>query len=171
MDPTWQPRILIVDPKASHLAVLARRLGAEGYRVATAVDGLAALAAMHRAPADLILAELSMTPMSGVALTQAIRGQAAWRDMPVILITGRSETGGVVRALEGGADDVVVKPFHFEVLAARIARQLQRAEGVRQLRADMVAMDARVTERAIEIGELKQRAAAASALSLASLPL
>ncbi|HVF83639.1 MAG TPA: response regulator [Sphingomicrobium sp.] len=151
------PRILVVDPKPSNLAVLVRRLGAEGYRVTTAVDGMAALAAMHRAPADLILAEFSMTPMSGVALTQAVRGQAGWRDLPVILITGRSETGGVVRALEGGADDVVVKPFHFEVLAARIARQLQRADGLRQLRADMAAMDARVAERAIELGELKHR--------------
>lgn len=167
--PASAARILIVDPRASNLAVLARRLGAEGYRVVTAVDGMAALAAMHRAPADLILAELSMEPMSGIALTAAIRGQAAWRDVPLILITGRSETGGVVRALEGGADDVVVKPFHFEVLAARIARQLRRAESVQQLRADMAAMDARVTERAIEVGELKQRMAAAA--SLQPLPL
>jgi DNA-binding response OmpR family regulator len=159
-----RPRILIVDPKASHLAVLARRLGAEGYGIATAADGRAALAAMHRAPAELILADLSMAPMSGVALTAAIRGQATWRDVPVILISGRSEAGGVVRALEGGADDVVVKPFHFEVLLARIARQLERAGGVRQLRADMTAMDARVTERAIEVGELKQRMARAAAL-------
>ena len=157
------PRILIVDPRPSHLAVLARRLGAEGYKVATAIDGLSAVAAMHRAPADLILAELSMEPMGGIALTHAIRGQTRWRDVPVILITGRSETGGVVRALEGGADDVVVKPFHFEVLAARIARQLQRADSVRQLRADMAAMDARVTERAIEVGELRDRMARAVA--------
>ena len=162
MDLQPAKRILIVDPRPSNLAVLARRLGAEGYKVVTAVDGMAALAAMHRAPADLILAELTMTPMSGVALTQAIRGQTSWRDIPIILITGRSETGGVVRALEGGADDVVVKPFHFEVLAARIARQLQRADGVRQLRADMAAMDARVTERAIEVGELKDRMARAA---------
>ena len=159
-----RPRLLIVDPKPANLAVLARRLGAEGYGIATAADGMAALAAMHRSAADLILAELSMTPMSGLALTAAIRGQAAWRDVPVILITGRSETGGVVRAREGGADDVVVKPFHFEVLAARIARQLERAEGVRQLRADMAAMDARAATRAIEVGELRQRLAGAAAV-------
>jgi DNA-binding response OmpR family regulator len=163
MDPASSPRILIVDPKPSNLAILARRLSGEGYRVATAVDGLAALAAMHRAPADLILAELTMAPVSGIALTGAVRGQTAWRDIPVILITGRSETGGVVRALEGGADDVMVKPFHFEVLAARIARQLQRASGVRQLRADMAAMDARVAQRAIEVGELKDRMARSAA--------
>ena len=153
--------ILIVDPRAANLAVLARRLGAEGYRVTTATDGAAAIVALTRKPANLVLAELTMEPLSGIELTGAIRAEAIWRDLPVILITGRTEPGGVVRALEGGADDVVVKPFHFEVLAARIARQLERARNLGQLRADVAAMDARVTNRAIELGELKYRVAEA----------
>ena len=137
--------------------VLARRLGAEGYRVVLADSGGNAIAELHRGGADLLLAELTMAPMSGVQLTHAIRGLNAWRDLPVILISGRSEPNGVVRALDAGADDVVVKPFHFEVLAARVARQLARARDVAELRADNQTLDARIVERAIALGEMHDK--------------
>jgi DNA-binding response OmpR family regulator len=116
-----------------------------------------ALAELHRGGADLLLAELSMTPMSGIELTRSVRSLTQWRDVPVILISSRAEPNGVVRALDAGADDVVVKPFHFEVLAARIARQLARARSVAQLRADNQTLDARVVERAIALGEMRDR--------------
>lgn len=151
------PHILVVDPKAAHRALLARRLTAEGYGVTTTDSVGAAIALLHRTPVDLVLAELAMPVFDGIALTQRLRATPAWRDLPVILISGRSEHDGVVRALAGGADDVVVKPFHFEVLVARIARQLERARALRELRADMAAMDARVVERAIAFGELQDR--------------
>jgi DNA-binding response OmpR family regulator len=76
-----------------------------------------------------------------------------------MLITGRSEPTGTVRAYGAGADDVIVKPFHFEVLFARIERQLARAQSLRQLRDDNATLDARVVERAIQIGELRERLA------------
>lgn len=151
------PRILVVDPKAAHRALLARRLGEEGYEVAVADSTGAAIAQMHLAPADLVLAELAMPVFDGISLTQRLRATPLWADTPVILISGRSEHDGIVRALAGGADDVVVKPFHFEVLVARIARQLERARALLTLRADIAAMDARVVERAIAFGELQDR--------------
>ena len=151
------PHILVVDPKAAHRALLARRLGAEGFTVTTADHVGAAITLLHHSPVDLVLAELAMPVFDGIALTQRVRATGAWQDLPVILISGRSEKDGIVRALAGGADDVVVKPFHFEVLVARIARQLQRARSLRQLRADVAALDARVVERAITFGELQDR--------------
>ncbi|MGE5089251.1 MAG: response regulator, partial [Candidatus Levyibacteriota bacterium] len=66
---------------------------------------------------------------------------------------------GVVRAYEAGADDVVVKPFHFEVLFARIERRLSRARSLQQLRDDNATLDARVVERAIQLGELREQLA------------
>ncbi|MEO7240042.1 MAG: response regulator, partial [Sphingomicrobium sp.] len=69
----------------------------------------------------------------------------------------RSQTDGAVSALDTGADDVVIKPFHFDVLIARIGRQIARARGLRQLRTDNAALDARVVTRAIELGEMRQR--------------
>jgi DNA-binding response OmpR family regulator len=151
------PRILIVDPKRTNLTVLARRLGDEGYRIATAENGQAAITELHRNTFQLILAELYMPGMSGSELVRLVRSESAWRDIPIILITGRSAPGGAVQAYAAGADDVVLKPFHFEVLAARIERRLARAKAIEELRRDNATLDARVVTRAIELGEVRAR--------------
>jgi len=62
-----------------------------------------------------------------------------------------------VRAYEAGADDVILKPFHFEVLFARIARRIDRARSVQRLKDDNAVLDARVVERAIEVSELRDK--------------
>jgi len=151
------PRILIVDPKRTNLAVLARRLGDEGYRISTAEGGQAAIAELHRNSVQLILAELYMPGISGSELVRLVRSESAWREIPIILITGRSAPGGAVQAYAAGADDVVLKPFHFEVLAARIERRLARAKALEELRLDNAVLDARVVTRAIELGEMRAR--------------
>src|SRR4051812_8094118 len=149
------PRILVVEPNRSNLGVMARRLGDAGYRVTTADSGESAIAELYRLPIDLVLAELDMPRMSGAELARAIRGEVQWNDTPVMLITGKSEPKGAVRAYEAGADDVILKPFHFEVLIARIGRRIERARMVKRLQEDNAVLDARVVERAIQIGELK----------------
>ena len=149
------PRILLVEPNRSAMGVLARRLSEAGYRVAAAESAQVAVAELHRLPVDLVLVELAMPLMGGIELARMIRDDTAVHDLPVILISGRSDRTGAVRALKAGADDVVVKPFHHEVLLARIARQLARARGFKQLRADNAALDARVVTRAIELGEMR----------------
>jgi PleD family two-component response regulator len=162
------PRILLVEPNRSAMGVLVRRLGESGYRVAAAEGAQAAVAELHRLPVDLVLAEIAMPLMTGIELVRLIRDDTALHDLPVILIAGRSDRTGAVRALEAGADDIVVKPFHHEVLLARIARQLARARGFKDLRADNATLDARVVTRAIELGEMRA-ALAASRSELARL--
>ena len=148
-------RLLIVEPNRSALAVLARRLGEAGYRIIGCENAANATAEIRRLPVDLVLAELRMAPVSGVELTRLIRDDTMLKDTPVILITGRSDSGGAVDGFAAGADDVVAKPFHFEVLAARIARRIARARSVRELRADNATLDARVVTRSIELGEMR----------------
>ena len=150
-----RPRILLVEPNKTNLAVMARRLAEAGYRVATAENGGAAIDELHRVPADLVLAELNMPRLSGAELTRAIRGETQWHDLPVMLITGKSEPAGAVRAYEAGADDVILKPFHFEVLFARIERRIAKARSFHDLRRDNATLDARIVERAIQIGKLR----------------
>ena len=150
-------RILVVQPSPRYLGVLARRLTAAGFRVATASCGTSAIAELHRGPVELVLGELYMPLMSGADLARAIRSEAQWRDVPIMLITGRSRPDGAVRAYEAGADDVILKPFHFEVLVARIHRRINRARALRALRNDNAALDARIVTRAIEIGDLRDR--------------
>jgi len=149
------PRILIVEPNKSALAVMARRLGEAGYRLVVASNATDAVSELHRAPVDLLLAELRMAPMSGIDLTRLVRDDSGLHDLPVALITGRSDKTGAVEGFAAGADDVVAKPFHFEVLLARIAQRLAKARSVRELRKDNAALDARVTTRAIELGEMR----------------
>ena len=148
-------RLLIVEPNRSALQVLARRLGEAGYRIIACDDAGIATAEMLRAPVDLVLAELRMDSVSGVELTRRIRDDTALKDTPVILITGRTDASGAVDGFAAGADDVVAKPFHFEVLAARIAHRIARAPSVKELRADNANLDARVVTRSIELGEIR----------------
>jgi DNA-binding response OmpR family regulator len=152
-------RILIVEPNKSYLGVLSRRLAEAGFRVTTADCVSGAIAELHRLPIALVLAELNMKPTSGAELARMIRGEVQWNDLPVMLITGKSRPADAVRAYEAGADDVILKPFHFEVLAARIERRIARARSFDELRHDNAALDARVVERAIQMGELKDRVA------------
>jgi DNA-binding response OmpR family regulator len=153
--PDERPRILVVEPNRTNLVVMARRLAEAGYRVTTAESGDSAFAELYRLPIDLVLAELNMARMGGAELARAIRGEVQWNDIPIMLITGKSEPKGAVRAYEAGADDVILKPFHFEVLVARIGRRIERARAVKRLQDDNAALDARVIERAMQIGELK----------------
>jgi len=155
--PDERPRILVVEPNRTNLGVMARRLGEAGYRVTTADSGASAIAELYRLPIDLVLAELNMPRMSGGELARAIRGEVQWNDIPVMLITGKSKPADAVRAYEAGADDVILKPFHFEVLFARIERRIERARSVRRLKDDNAVLDARVVERAIQIGELREQ--------------
>ena len=161
--PDERPRILVVEPNRTNVGVTARRLAEAGYRVTTADSGASAVAELYRLPIDLVLAELDMPRMSGAELARAIRGEVQWNDIPIMLITGKSEPKGAVRAYEAGADDVILKPFHFEVLIARIGRRIDRARAVRRLQDDNAALDARVVERAIQIGELRDELATAKA--------
>jgi DNA-binding response OmpR family regulator len=159
--PDERPRILVVEPNRTNLGVMARRLAEAGYRVTTADSGASAIAELYRLPIELVLAELNMPRMSGAELARAIRGEVQWNDIPVMLITGKSEPKGAVRAYEAGADDVILKPFHFEVLIARIERRIEWARSVKRLKDDKAALDARVVERAIQIGELREELAKA----------
>ncbi|MFL6759599.1 PleD family two-component system response regulator [Sphingomonas sp.] len=155
--PEERPRILVIEPNRSNLGVMARRLSEAGYRITTADSGAAAIAELYRHSIDLVLAELNMPRMSGAELARAIRGEVQWNDIPIMLITGKSKPADAVRAYGAGADDVILKPFHFEVLIARISRRIDRARFVQQLRDDNAALDARVVERAIQIGELRDQ--------------
>ena len=151
------PRVLVVEPNRNYAGVLVRRIADGGYRVATADSARSALVELHRLPVDLVLAELRMPRQSGVDLVRMIREDAVHNELPVVLIAGRSDRTASIQAFNAGADGVVVKPFHFEVLLARIARELGRARAVRQLREDNDALDARVVGRAIELGEMRER--------------
>ena len=152
-----QPRVLVIEPNRLYLAVMARRLGQLGFRIATARSAHDGLAELHRIPVDLILAEIKLPGTSGVELARMVRDDPTHRHMPLLLMAGRSDKKGAINGFEAGADGIIIKPFHFEVLAARILREIARARAVDGLLRDNAALDARVVGRAIELGEMRQR--------------
>lgn len=151
------PRVLVIEPNRIYLPVIARRLAAHGFRIATARTAQDALAELHRIPVDLLLSELRLPGASGTELVRMIRENAVYRHLPVLLIAGRSDRSASIAGFEAGADGVVLKPFHFEFIAARIAREIEKARAVAGLRQDNAALDARVIRRAIELGEMRVR--------------
>lgn len=148
-----QPRLLVIDSNRSYLGMLARRLSEFGYRVATAESAQSGLAEMYRIPVDLVLCDVELRGTTGIELARMVRDDPVHRDVPVLLVVGRSDPGAAVRAFEAGADGVIRKPCHFEVLAACIARQLSRAEAMKRLVGDKAALDAKIISRVIELRE------------------
>lgn len=164
MEPTFamepageQPRVLVIESNRNYLGVIARRLAELGYRVATADTAQAGLSELYRIPADLVICDSRLPGTSGTEFVRMLRGDQIHHDLPVVLIVGRSDRAAAVRAFRAGADAVVRKPCHFEVLGACIRRQIERAEAVKRLTNDNAALDARVISRAIELREMHDR--------------
>jgi two-component system KDP operon response regulator KdpE len=104
------------------LRALRITLTARGYEVATAADGKAALDAAIKIHPDVIVIDLGMPGLTGIEVIQALRG---WTQVPVLVVSGRSESWDKVEALDAGADDYVTKPFSADELLARV-RALSR---------------------------------------------
>jgi DNA-binding response OmpR family regulator len=156
-----QPRVLVIEPNRNYLGVMARRLAQFGYRVATAEGAQSGLAEIYRIPADLILCEANLPGTSGIELARMIRDDPVHANVPLLIVVGRSDPNAAVRAFEAGADGVIRKPCHFEVLAACIARQLKRAESMKRLAGDKAALDAKIITRVLELRETQLQLSAA----------
>lgn len=127
---TVQPQILLVEDEPAQREVLAYNLEAEGYAVRRAQDGEEALLLISEAPPDLVILDWMMPLMSGLEVCRQLKARSNTRDIPVIMLTARSEEADTVRGLETGADDYVVKPYALRELMARVRTQLRRARPV-----------------------------------------
>ena len=116
--------ILVVDDDPPILRMLGRTLEAEGYVVSSAVDGGAALAAVERSAPDLVVLDVAMPGVDGLAVCRRLRGKGL--ALPILLLTARDELRDRVAGLDAGADDYLVKPFAPEELLARVRALLRR---------------------------------------------
>lgn len=110
-------KILIADDDPQILRALRITLTARGYEVVTAHDGRSALDAATSTHPDIVVLDLGMPGLTGVQVIEAIRG---WSQVPILVVSGRSESWDKVEALDAGADDYVTKPFAADELLARI---------------------------------------------------
>ena len=146
-------RLLIVEDEAALRAQLARRLRRAGYVVNLAADGEAGLFFAREYPIDLAIIDLGLPRCCGLTMIQQLRAEGA--RFPILILTARSSWREKVQGLEAGADDYLVKPFHFEELRARITALIRRAAGQPSpvLRCGAIALDTRA--RGVQVAERK----------------
>jgi two-component system response regulator MprA len=116
--------VLLVDDDAPIRRMLARTLTAEGYAVAAVGDGGSALAQVERSVPDVIVLDVAMPGMDGLAVTRRLRAKGL--PVPILLLTARDALQERVAGLDAGADDYLVKPFEVEELTARVRALLRR---------------------------------------------
>lgn len=121
------PLILLVDDEAPQREVIAYNLTAEGFRVSEACDGEEAMMLVAEDPPDLIVLDWMMPNLSGIEVCRQLKARAETRQIPVIMLSARSEEPDRIRGLETGADDYVIKPYSVAELLARIRANLRRA--------------------------------------------
>jgi two-component system response regulator MtrA len=117
-------RILLVEDDPSIREVTAIGLGAAGFAVTTAVDGVEALERFRGQPFDLVLLDVMLPRLDGYEVCRQIRRTST---VPVVMLTARADTMDVIVGLEAGADDYVRKPFEVPELVARVRAALRRA--------------------------------------------
>ncbi len=115
-------RILVVDDDTALAEMIGIVLRTEGFEPSFCEDGSAALDAFHTSRPDLVLLDLMLPGIDGIEVCARIREESG---VPIIMLTAKSDTSDVVKGLESGADDYVVKPFNPKELVARIRTRLR----------------------------------------------
>ena len=110
-------KVLIADDDAQLVRALSVTLSARGYDVVTARDGREAIDAVITERPDLVLLDLGMPRLDGIGVLEGVR---AWSQVPVLVLSGRTDSSDKVDALDAGADDYVTKPFQMDELLARL---------------------------------------------------
>ena len=116
-------RIFVVDDEPALRSALQDGLEAEGYEVAAAASGEAALAALDHSLPDLVVLDLGLPGIGGLEVCRGIRQRSA---APILILSVRSREADKVAALDLGADDYLTKPFGMEELLARVRAHLRR---------------------------------------------
>ncbi|KAA9130110.1 response regulator transcription factor [Microbacterium caowuchunii] len=152
-------RILVVDDDTALAEMIGIVLNTEGFETAFCADGSEAVGAFRAERPDLVLLDLMLPGMDGIEICTRLRSESG---VPIIMLTARTDTADVVRGLESGADDYIVKPFNPKELVARIRTRLRptatdSAEVLRigDLTVDVAAHEVRRGETVIALTPLE----------------
>jgi len=123
-----QVTIMLVEDNEASRDALSRRLARHGYRVLLALDGRQAVVMAHAASPDLILMDLGLPVVDGWDATRQLKGDAATRHIPIIVLSAHAMTNDRDLALAAGGDDFDTKPVRFQALLGKIEALLARKE-------------------------------------------
>jgi two-component system phosphate regulon response regulator PhoB len=121
-----KPLVLLVEDEPAQREILRYNLSSEGYDVSIAENGDDALVLVDEIGPDLILLDWMLPGVSGIEICRRVKTRRETSEIPVIMLSARSDEMDRVRGLETGADDYMVKPFSVQELMARIRAQLRR---------------------------------------------
>jgi two-component system alkaline phosphatase synthesis response regulator PhoP len=120
------PSILVIEDDDHIAQILKFMLQRQGFLVTVAADGAAARSHIQASPPpELVLLDVMLPHVDGFELVRVIRAQAGWENTPVIMLTAKNQEPDIVRALDAGANDYMLKPFQPNELLARIRRYLR----------------------------------------------
>jgi class 3 adenylate cyclase/CheY-like chemotaxis protein len=119
------PLILVVDDVPDNVDILQMRLESQGYDVITAGDGEQALAVVRERLPDLVLMDIMMPKLDGIAAMKQLKADASLPFLPVILVTARADAKDVIAGIEAGGDDYLTKPVDQAALMARVRAMLR----------------------------------------------
>ena len=143
--PGVKPLMLVVDDQPANIQIL-YELFKDQHEVCMATDGRDALLFCQSRKPDLILLDVVMPEMGGYAVCQQLKADPLTRDIPIIFVTGQNDPEDEARGLTLGGADFITKPFHANVVAARVRTQLTLKEQADQLRAREAELRQRHTE-------------------------
>lgn len=143
--------ILVVDDDAGNRELLVRRLTRDGYKMLEAADGPAALEMLEQGVAvNLVLLDIMMPGMDGLAVLERLRESWNASELPVIVVTALGMSSSVIDALHAGANDYVTKPIEFSILKARVANHLTLQEATAEIRRMNVLLEGELATRNAE---------------------
>ena len=131
--PTPPARILVCDDDPAIAAMVAAILHREGYETLQAHDGPDCIALVEAQQVDLILLDVTMREMDGFAVCDALRSRDAGRQLPIVLLTGRTDLDTRVEGMHHGVSEFLTKPVNRYELVARVRAQLRIVALTRQL--------------------------------------
>ncbi len=120
-------RLLVIEDDVTLRESLVRKLGESGFAVEQAADGKEGLYFAQEYPIDLAIIDLGLPEVSGLEIIRQVRAKG--KTYPILILTARDRWEDKVDGLGAGADDYVVKPFHFEEIEARVSALLRRSGG------------------------------------------
>lgn len=122
-----KPCVIVVEDEPAQQEVLRYNLISEGCEVLTASNGDDAITMLYEIRPNLVLLDWMLPGVSGIEICRQIKSKKEWRNIPVIMLSARSEEIDRVRGLETGADDYVTKPFSMQELLARVRTHLRKS--------------------------------------------
>ncbi|MBY0416152.1 MAG: response regulator [Bdellovibrionales bacterium] len=125
-------KIMIVDDDEINSRTLSQRLTKRGFSLTTINSGKDCLEAIQNDPPDLIMLDIVMPEMDGLAVLEAVRSIYSSVDIPIIMVTAKTDVGDLVTSLKNGASDYIQKPVNIDIAEARIHAQLNSVRNHRE---------------------------------------